>query len=126
MPDGYDNPYDDPLFNKKQREMVISSDTDTDRKKKVAVAIAYDPGDTAPKIVASGKGNIADKIIDKAQENGIPLHKDDKLADTLSLLELGDYIPPELYEVVAQVLLFVDRLDHLKEKLDMDNNKVRR
>jgi hypothetical protein len=63
MPDGYNNPYDDPLFNKKLKEMVISSDTENDRKKKVAVAIAYDPGDTAPKIVASGKGNIADKII---------------------------------------------------------------
>jgi flagellar biosynthesis protein len=69
--------------------------------KKVAVALAYNPGDMAPAVIATGKGLIADKIIDGAKENDIPLYEDNKLANTLSKLDLGDSIPPELYSVVA-------------------------
>ena len=86
-------------------------------KKKTAVALEYDPGDQAPRIVASGQGAIADKIISKAQESAVPVHKDEKLAGTLSKLEIGECIPPELYEVVAEVLVFVDQMDRIKSKL---------
>lgn len=89
-----------------------------DGKPKTAVALAYEPGEEAPKILASGKGVVAERIIETAKEADVPLHRDDKLADTLSRLEIGDYIPPELYEVVAEVLVFVDRMDHLKNKLN--------
>ena len=82
-----------------------------------AVALGYNPGDEAPRIIAAGKGELAQKIIDKAKESDIPLHKDEKLAATLSKLEIGDTIPPELYEVVAEILVFVDRMDKLREKL---------
>jgi flagellar biosynthesis protein len=85
---------------------------------KTAVAISYDPDQTAPKVVASGKGYLADKIIHKAKESKVPLHQDDKLADTLSKLKIGDCIPPELYEVVAEILVFVDKMDRLKEKVE--------
>lgn len=85
---------------------------------RTAVAIAYDPGDRAPKILATGKGYLADKIIEKAKEEDVPLYRDNKLADTLSRLEIGDMIPPELYEVVAEILVFVDDMDRLKSKLD--------
>lgn len=85
---------------------------------KTAVAVAYEPGDSAPKILATGKGEIAEKIIAKAKENDVPLYKDNKLADTLSKLKIGDAIPPELYEVVAEILVFVDDMDRLKAKLD--------
>ncbi len=88
-----------------------------DGKRKTAVALSYEPGEEAPKILASGRGALAARIIEKAEEADVPLHRDDHLADTLSKLEIGDYIPPELYEVVAEVLVFVDRMDHLKEKL---------
>lgn len=84
---------------------------------KTAVALSYNPEETAPKIIATGKGHLADKIINKANEADIPIHKDEALADTLSRLELGSYIPPELYEVVAEILVFVDRMDQLKSKL---------
>ncbi len=84
---------------------------------KTAVALGYNPGDEAPRIIAAGKGELAQKIIDKAKESDIPLHKDDKLAATLSKLEIGDTIPPELYEVVAEILVFVDRMDKLREKV---------
>lgn len=93
----------------------ISDSSDSTR---TAVAIAYDPGDRAPKILATGKGYLADKIIEKAKEEDVPLYRDNKLADTLSRLEIGDMIPPELYEVVAEILVFVDDMDRLKSKLD--------
>ena len=85
---------------------------------KTAVAIAYEPGEVAPKILATGKGEVAEKIIEKAKENDVPLYKDNKLADTLSKLRIGDAIPPELYDVVAEILVFVDDMDRLKSKLD--------
>lgn len=85
---------------------------------KTAVAVAYEPGEAAPKILATGKGEIAEKIIAKAKENDVPLYQDNKLADTLSKLKIGDAIPPELYEVVAEILVFVDDMDRLKAKLD--------
>ena len=87
------------------------------KKIKQAVALAYDPLDMAPKIVATGRGRIAERIIDEAQENDIPIHQDDKLADTLSKLDIGDYIPPELYEVVAEILVFVDKMEKIRGKL---------
>ncbi len=84
---------------------------------KTAVAVSYHPDEPAPRIIATGKGYLADKIIKKAGEYKIPLHKDDQLAGTLSRLEVGDFIPPELYEVVAEILLFVDDMDRIKKKV---------
>ena len=88
-----------------------------EKKQKTAVAVAYEPGDTAPKILAAGKGEVAERIIEKAKENDVPFYKDNKLAETLSKLEIGDAIPPELYEVVAEILVFVDDMDKMKAKL---------
>ncbi|MBE5854404.1 MAG: EscU/YscU/HrcU family type III secretion system export apparatus switch protein [Lachnospiraceae bacterium] len=86
-------------------------------KVKTAVALEYDPEDEAPKVVASGRGILAEKIIEKAKEADVPVHADDKLADTLSRLEIGEMIPPELYGVVAEVLVFVDAMDKIKAKM---------
>ena len=84
---------------------------------KSAVALEYDPSDEAPKIVATGKGFLAEKIIEKAKESNVPIHQDSKLAGTLSKLEIGDMIPPELYEAVAEVLIFVDAMEKIKSKM---------
>ena len=90
---------------------------DEKNKVKTAVALSYDPNeDGAPKVIASGKGALAEKIIEQAKEHKIPVHEDDKLADTLSKLEIGEMIPPELYEVVAEILVFVDAMDKIKAK----------
>lgn len=86
-------------------------------KVKQAIALEYDPFDTAPKVVASGRGALAERIIEKAKESDVPLHQDSKLANTLSKLEIGDYIPPELYEVVAEILVFVDEMEKIKGKV---------
>ncbi|MDE5909484.1 MAG: EscU/YscU/HrcU family type III secretion system export apparatus switch protein [Lachnospiraceae bacterium] len=88
------------------------------QKVKQAIALSYDPEDNAPRVIASGKGVLAERIIEKAQEAAVPVHRDDKLADTLSRLEIGEMIPPELYEVVAEILVFVDAMDKIKAKMD--------
>lgn len=91
-------------------------------KPKTAVALSYVPEEEAPKVIAAGKGYLAERIIERAKEADIPLHKDAKLAESLSKLELGSNIPPELYEVVAEILVFVDRMDRIKEKLNHTDN----
>ncbi len=87
------------------------------KKVKTAVALEYNPEDDAPRVIASGKGKLAEKIIETAKDNDVPIHEDDKLANTLSKLEIGDMIPPELYEVVAEILIFVDSMDKIKNKM---------
>ncbi len=86
-------------------------------KPKQAIALEYNPQEDAPKVIASGRGKLAERIIERAQESDVPIHRDDKLADTLSRLDIGDMIPPELYEVVAEILVFVDSMDKLKGKV---------
>ena len=87
-------------------------------KTKTAVAVSYTPGERAPKILAAGKGEVAQRIVAKAKENEVPLYEDAKLASTLSKLEIGAMIPAELYEVVAQILVFVDDMDRLRGKIE--------
>ncbi len=86
-------------------------------KAKQAVALSYEVEDGAPRVIAAGQGYLAEKIIEKAKESDVPLHQDDKLAGALMKLQIGDLIPPELYEVVAEILVFVDRMDRLKSKV---------
>ena len=80
-----------------------------EKEKKTAVALEYTPGEQAPKVIASGRGYLADKIIDVA--------KDEKLARSLSVLDIGEYIPQELYSIVAEVLVFVDDMDKIQSKV---------
>lgn len=90
-----------------------------------AIALEYDPDDAAPKVIASGKGKIAEKIIEEAKKENVPVHKDDKLANTLSKLEIGDMIPPELYEVVAEILVFVDAMDKIRAKTEAKGKSIK-
>ena len=87
---------------------------------KTAVALSYEAGDAAPKVVASGRGIIAERIIDKARESNVAVHEDSKLANTLANLEIGEMIPPELYEVVAEVLVFVNDMEMIRQKIDLN------
>lgn len=92
------------------------------RNKKTAIALEYEPTEKAPKVIASGQGYVAEKILDVAKQEDIPVHQDEKLARSLQEIEIGEYIPPELYQVVADVLIFVDAMDKIKEKV-MDKQK---
>lgn len=81
-------------------------------KLKLAVALKYKQDqDVAPLVVASGRGFLADAILKKARDAGIPIHPDSELANMLSEVEVGDSIPEELYEVVAQIMAMVYRMD---------------
>jgi flagellar biosynthesis protein len=81
------------------------------RYRKLASALTYDTEDVAPRVVASGSGLLAERIIDVAEEHEVPIREDRVLAEALAALNVGDLIPPELYQVVAEVLAFVYRLD---------------
>jgi flagellar biosynthesis protein len=86
-------------------------------KNRTAIALEYNPNESeAPRVVASGKGIVADKIIEEAKKADVPVHKDSKLAGTLSKLEIGEMIPPELYEAVAEILVFVDAMEKIQAK----------
>ncbi len=86
-------------------------------KNRTAIALEYNPNESeAPKVVATGKGLIADKIIEEAKSANVPVHQDVKLAGTLSKLEIGEMIPPELYEAVAEILVFVDAMEKIQAK----------
>lgn len=79
---------------------------------KYAAALKYDIGDdSAPKLIAKGKGFMAEKIVETAESAGVQTYKDAKLAKQLQNLELGVEIPKELYEVVAEVLIFIAKMD---------------
>ena len=74
---------------------------------KKAVALKYDENrNTAPVIVASGMGYMAEKIVETANENGVPVYEDDSLATILTQLELGSQVPEELYKAVVDIYLY--------------------
>ncbi|MCL1829561.1 MAG: EscU/YscU/HrcU family type III secretion system export apparatus switch protein [Oscillospiraceae bacterium] len=81
-------------------------------KKKQAAALRYEPDrDDVPVVAAVGEGYLAERIIEKAEEHGIPVVEDAGLASVLTKMSAGDYIPPQLYEVVAKVLVFISQTD---------------
>lgn len=78
---------------------------------KRAVALQYGPDDNAPVVVASGMGYLAERIVGVAQENGVPVYEDDSLATMLTQLNLGQEIPPELYQAIVDIYVFFLNFD---------------
>jgi flagellar biosynthesis protein len=94
------------------------TDYTPDRKNKhrqTATAIGYNPDtDSAPIVLASGHGKIAEQIMNIARANQIPMHEDALLAETLAKININQAIPPELYLVIAQIFAYIQRVrDHL-------------
>ncbi len=82
-----------------------------------AVALKYNPEkDYTPIVVASGHGHVAEKIINLADENGVPVFRDDSAAALLTMLNVGQGIPPELYQLVAGIYVQVLKLAREKNK----------
>ncbi len=82
-----------------------------------AVAIKYDlEKDTAPTITASGQGIVADRIVEKGEVNEVAIYEDERLVKELLQFKVGTEIPPELYDIVAQILVFVESVDEKKGK----------
>ena len=76
-----------------------------------AVALRYNPQkDYTPIVVASGHGKVAERIINLADESGVPVYRDDSTAAMLTMLNVGQGIPPELYQVVAGIYVQVMQL----------------
>jgi flagellar biosynthesis protein len=91
-------------------------------KRQFAVALAYQNGDAAPKVVASGRGLIAQAIIERAKENGVYVHESEELVGMLMQVELDQHIPPQLYLAVAELLAWLYRLDGGKSPANLRTN----
>ena len=76
-----------------------------------AVALQYGTEHSAPVIIASGMGNLAEKIVEVASENGVPIYEDNSLATVLSQMELGREIPEELYGAIVEIYLYFLNFD---------------
>lgn len=83
----------------------------TPDKRKAAIALAYQTGDTAPRVVAKGRGLIAQAIIERAKEHGVFVHESEDLVAMLMQVELDENIPPQLYLAVAELLAWLYRLE---------------
>lgn len=80
-----------------------------------AAAIKYEPlNDNAPKLTAKGAGKVAERIIELAKKEGIPIQEDPDLVGALMQLDFQDEIPPELWKAVAEILAFAYRLNRKK------------
>lgn len=79
--------------------------------KKKAVAVKYEENYIAPKITAKGTGKLAELILKIAKENDVYIEKNTLLSETLMQFDVGDYIPEEVYEIVAEILAFVYSLE---------------
>ncbi len=76
-----------------------------------AVALRYDGGSSAPIVVASGMGYLAEKIVEVAADNGVPVYEDNSLATMLSQLQLGEQIPDSLYQAIVQIYVYFLNFD---------------
>jgi flagellar biosynthesis protein len=87
-------------------------------KRKLAIALRYRPEqDNAPKVIASGFRERAKRIISMAKDLNIPVYEEPELARTLVGLEIGEEIPPELYQAVAAILVYIQNLDKKAKKI---------
>lgn len=77
----------------------------------LAVALKYAPGDRAPRVVAKGRGLIAEEIIARAKEHGVFVHESPELVTLLSQVDVDDHIPPALYVAVAELLAWLYRVE---------------
>ncbi len=76
-----------------------------------AIALQYDKGNPAPVVVASGMGYMAEKIVEVASENGVPVYEDTSLATMLSQLKLGQPIPESLYQFIVDIYVYFLKFD---------------
>jgi|SRR5208337_5260057 len=89
-------------------------------KRQMAVALAYRSHDSAPKVVAQGRGMIAQAIIERARKHGVFVHESEELVGLLMQVELDQHIPPQLYMAVAELLAWLYRLEHGDNPVNSD------
>ena len=91
--------------------MAENNKKDRSNQSEQVVALKYDKKYKAPKVVAKGKGYVAEQILDIAAQHDILVHTDKSLAENLNKLDLGEDIPPEMFEIVARIYAFIDKID---------------
>lgn len=89
----------------------MSRSEDNRSRAKKAVALQYGAGDNAPVIVASGQGYLAEKIVELAADNGVPVYEDNSLSTILTQLQLGQEIPENLYQAIVEIYVYFLRFD---------------
>ncbi len=77
-----------------------------------AIALSYEAGDYAPKVVAKGRGAVAEKIIAMAKQHDVFVHESKDLVALLMQVDLDQHIPPALYQAIAEILAWLYRLEH--------------
>ena len=85
----------------------MSKQSESEQQRALAVALKYAPGDSAPTVIAKGRGLVADEIIARAKEHGIYVHESPELVALLSNVDLDEHIPPALYVAVAELLAWL-------------------
>lgn len=104
----------------------MSSTPKNPYKRKQAIALQYANGE-APRVVASGAGEIAERILALAKEHDVPIREDDALADILARLDVGFEIPPETFRAVAEILAFLYRADEeWKRRQEKDGDETKK
>jgi len=88
--------------------------SDSPNPKQQAIALSYATGDYAPKVVAKGRGLIAEQIIERAKQHNVFVHESKDLVALLMQVDLDDHIPPELYQAIAEILAWLYRLEENK------------
>jgi len=87
-------------------------------KSRRAVALKYDVNkNNAPVVIASGSGYIADKVVEIAEENGVPVYKDDSLSVMLSQLDIGSGVPEELFNSIVDIYIYFLNFKMPKEEV---------
>jgi flagellar biosynthesis protein len=77
-----------------------------------AIALAYSQTESAPRVVAKGKGLVAEQIISKAKEHGVYVHESPELVALLTQINIDEHIPPQLYMAIAELLAWLYRIEH--------------
>ena len=95
-----------------------------------AVALKYEAErDLAPKVIAKGRGHVAEHILETAQKNSVPVYQDKTLVNMLMALEIDREIPPELYKAIAEVMAYVYKMDkshgQAKAARELERNRLR-
>ncbi len=105
-----------------EREEIFGEETENLSDKK-AVALKYDmQKDIAPKVIAKGRGHVAEHILDTAQKNSVPVYRNKTLVNMLMALEIDREIPPELYKAIAEVMAYVYKMDKAKGQSNATRN----
>ena len=111
----------------KKLKSRIDQLSNKDKENLQAIAIKYDKDSKkAPMIIASGKGKVAEKILNLAEENEIPMVQDKKLSKLLSSIKIKTEIPPKLFKLVAEILAFIFYLEKMSKKRSSLRSKFKR